>query len=79
MLTMSPLSNIYYGVGAGEMVDQLRALTALPEDPPLVPITHMGLTTLCNSKESSALSWHTKADKGRGLQVQGLPGLQTEF
>jgi hypothetical protein len=37
-----------YFVGAGEMAQQLRALTALPEILSSIPITTWWLTTICN-------------------------------
>jgi hypothetical protein len=37
-------------LGAGDMAQQFRVFTALPEDPYLVPSTHTGqLTTSCHS------------------------------
>lgn len=45
--------------GAGEMVQQLRALADVPEDPGLVLITHRQLTTDCDSsfREYDAFFW----------------------
>jgi hypothetical protein len=46
-------------IGAGEVVQQFRALAALDEDPSLIPSTHMVASTISNSnsKGTSAPFW----------------------
>ena len=58
-----------YRNGAGEMVQWLRALTALAEVLDSVPSTHWQLTTVSNSnfRGSGALFWHLKSTAYTGI------------
>jgi hypothetical protein len=59
--------------GIGEMAQQFKALTALPEDVSSIPSTHMRFTTVCDSSSKGfyaliilqAFTWYINIHEGK--------------